>query len=198
MLPPGLRLILCLLFLRQQVTGQLFVLRGQLPQAADIFGLEHLLGHGRVDEVAQRGGACLLQREVEVLPEVVEEAADLRVVDDADHRHALPGGKDQRVQPHGDDERHPADECHDLRAVAPGLQQQIRAAQLCGDGVQRGAVTARLHGIEHRRQAVLPVGVFRRVRKGGDVTVEVLPRAQGEQGVARAVCQTAAVQEAVG
>ena len=51
------------------MTGQLFVLRGQLPQAADIFGLEHLLGHGRVDEVAQRGGVRLLQREVEVLPE---------------------------------------------------------------------------------------------------------------------------------
>ena len=99
------------------MTGQLFVLCGQLPQAADIFGLKHLLGHGRVDEVAQRGGVRLLQREVEVLPEVVEEAADLRVVDDADHRHALPGGKDQRVQPHGDDERHPADEKRILRAL---------------------------------------------------------------------------------
>ena len=104
------------------MTGQLFVLCGQLPQAADILGLEHLLGHGRVDEVAQRGGVRLLQREVEVLPEVVEEAADLRVVDDADHRHALPGGKDQRVQPHGDDERHPADEKRILRALEVYLE----------------------------------------------------------------------------
>ena len=73
-------------------TQNLLIFFCEPAQTPDIFALKTAFGKRGVDEVAEGGAVGFLQGEIQILTEMVEKGADLRVVNDADQRDALPGG----------------------------------------------------------------------------------------------------------
>ena len=125
---------------------------------------------------------------------MVEKGADLRVVNDADQRDALPGGKDQRMQPHGDHERHAVYQGKNLTAGVARLNRKVWTAQPFCHGMGSRCIRFFLHQTEEGNQAIFAAGVFRRCGEGGNPFLKTLPCPQRQHDIVPAFLQTAAQQ----
>ena len=138
---------------------------------------------GRIDQVGQVLLVERLELHIVILLDIVEKRRDLRVIGNADERHALSGGKNQSVQPHGHDRRHAREHADDLAGGHLLVDHIIRDAQMLRDEPAGLAVGAEIDAEEHRRQAVFQVGVHSAGGEHGGLFLNTGPLAQHEADI---------------
>ena len=118
------------------------------------------------------------------LTDGVEEAINLRVVRDADHRHAHDTGENQRVKADGNHEVHVADERKELmRAVFAGQHRHLRfrrALDALRDAFGRADVLGVLHRQEHDARIIARDDFLRDAREHVLVMRPAAPFAHGD------------------
>ena len=185
----------------QQAAGHLHILllHGlQVPHGGRLGLRMGRLGHALVDHGAEILPGQLCQIHELLLSDIPQEGGDLGVVDNTRQGDPLPGGEDQRVEPHGHHCLHPAEGADDGPGAAGIVQEIVGDRQPAGGQLARTGVQMLFHRHEHRRQAIGAVGVFRRRAEEGGLLFKPLPPPQGKAEVIAVGRDTGAQQHAVG